>query len=401
MKNSTPPETNLQSNFVARNSMESRRNDHIPVEMKPSRLFDIGNCDTEQEQGMPFFRSFSKNREITWVISLFVLLHLVAFATTMFANNCWRNSQGDCALKFLGRMSFQPLSENPLLGPSASTLDEMGALRQKFLAHDHQIWRLFTCFWLHAGVFHLIINLTSVIFVGIQLEQKFGPLRIGIIYILSALTGTLMAALFIQNSPAVSSSAALFGLIGSLLSGLIRNWELYTDKILVLVSLSFISSINFVVGLLPYVDNFANIGGSISGFLLGFVLFFPPQIVKESSSKGLFDYGRRKSSAALKRKLDRPILRSIALVLFCLTVAIVLLPVLHGINVSKYCSWCQYINCVPSKSWNCEIRANSCKETISGGKLTLTCVDNDNFKVFPFTAISPARRMDLCALLCS
>ena len=51
----------------------------------------------------------------------------------------------------------------------------MGALQQTFLANHHQTWRLFTCLWLHAGAIHLIINLSSVIFVGIHLEQEFGP----------------------------------------------------------------------------------------------------------------------------------------------------------------------------------------------------------------------------------
>lgn len=34
---------------------------------------------------------------------------------------------------------------------------------------------------------------------------------------------------------------------------------------------------NLVVGLLPFVDNYAHIGGFISGFLLGFVLLIQPQ----------------------------------------------------------------------------------------------------------------------------
>ncbi|KAL3639259.1 SNARE-binding exocyst subunit S6 [Castilleja foliolosa] len=35
-------------------------------------------------------------------------------------NDCWGNSHEQCVFKKLGRFSFQPLSENPLLGPSAS-----------------------------------------------------------------------------------------------------------------------------------------------------------------------------------------------------------------------------------------------------------------------------------------
>lgn len=35
--------------------------------------------------------------------------------------------------------------------------------------------------------------------------------------------------------------------------------------------------INLAVGILPHVDNFAHIGGFLSGFLLGFVLLVRPQ----------------------------------------------------------------------------------------------------------------------------
>lgn len=44
-----------------------------------------------------------------------------------------------------------------------------------------------------------------------------------------------------------------------------------------LLTLIFITVINLAVGLLPHVDNFAHIGGFVSGFLLGFVFLIRPQ----------------------------------------------------------------------------------------------------------------------------
>ena len=38
-----------------------------------------------------------------------------------------------------------------------------------------------------------------------------------------------------------------------------------------------IIAINLAVGILPHVDNFAHIGGFLTGFLLGFVLLLRPQ----------------------------------------------------------------------------------------------------------------------------
>ncbi|RZC74505.1 hypothetical protein C5167_049987 [Papaver somniferum] len=40
----------------------------------------------------------------------------------------------------------------------------------------------------------------------------------------------LMSPLFVQDIPEVGSSGALFGLLGEMLSGLIRNWKIYSDK---------------------------------------------------------------------------------------------------------------------------------------------------------------------------
>jgi len=38
----------------------------------------------------------------------------------MFINNCPKNS-AYCLARFLGRFAFQPMKENPLLGPSSLT----------------------------------------------------------------------------------------------------------------------------------------------------------------------------------------------------------------------------------------------------------------------------------------
>lgn len=57
----------------------------------------------------------------SWLVPLFVLANIVVFIVAMYINNCPTKNQGDCVAKFLHRFSFQPLSENPLLGPSSST----------------------------------------------------------------------------------------------------------------------------------------------------------------------------------------------------------------------------------------------------------------------------------------
>ncbi|KAK4485829.1 hypothetical protein RD792_008476 [Penstemon davidsonii] len=330
------------------------------IEIKPRMSVELTSED-EQTIPFPFFRPLSQRKENTWIISVFVILHLIAFAATMIVNDCWGNSHEQCALKQLGRFSFQPLSENPFLGPSSSALDSMGALRLRYLLNSPQLWRIFTSQCLHAGFFHLIISLSSVIFVGIHLEQEFGPLRIGLIYILSALSGSFVAALFLQDTPSVASSGALFGLLGAALSGLIRNWKVYSKKVATLVVLFIILVLNAILGLMPFVNNFSSFGGFISGLLAGFVLLFKPEARKVHQIKGgIFDYDVKHPVKA-KRKLDKPVLRTVSLVIFSLLLTGVVVAVLEGVNVNKYCSFCRYIDCVPLKWWSCNDKAMACE----------------------------------------
>ncbi|GFQ01348.1 inactive rhomboid protein 1 [Phtheirospermum japonicum] len=223
---------------------------------------------------------YSDSQWTSWLVPMIVVANVAMFVVIMLVNNCPKNHngfQGDCVARFLGRLSFQPLRENPLFGPSSSTLDKLGALEWNKIVHENQAWRLITSIWLHAGVIHLLANMLSLVFIGIRLEQQFGFLRVGLIYLLSGIGGSVLSSLFIQNNISVGASGALFGLLGAMLSELLTNWTIYTNKIAALFTLLVIIAINLAIGILPHVDNFAHIGGFMSGFLLGFVLLVRPQ----------------------------------------------------------------------------------------------------------------------------
>ena len=72
----------------------------------------------QQGQGLIDFKPFKK--WVSWMVPGFVLANIVVFVITMFINDCPKNSVS-CVAGFLGRFSFQPMKENPLLGPSSST----------------------------------------------------------------------------------------------------------------------------------------------------------------------------------------------------------------------------------------------------------------------------------------
>ncbi|KAB2018239.1 hypothetical protein E1A91_D08G217700v1 [Gossypium mustelinum] len=234
---------------------------------------------------------------------------------------------GSCVAKFLGKLSFQPLKENPLFGPSSHTLDKLGALNWDKVVHDKQGWKLITCIWLHAGVIHLLANMLSLVFIGIRLEKQFGflmLLRIGLIYLLSGFGGSILSSLFIQDNIFVGASGALFSLLRAMLSELLTNWTIYTNKAAALITLVVIIAINLVVGILPHVDNFAH----------GFVLLLRPQF-------GWVQRQHVPAGAPVKSKHKA----------YQFTMGLVML--FRGENGNDHCSWCHYLSCVPISSWHC------------------------------------------------
>lgn len=109
-----------KSNFPGKSMAESSKSkEHELIDIKPSSICDDFQLERRRRNN-PLLISGSRRHGDTWVISLFVILHTGVFIATMLVNDCWTNSHGDCAFKDLGRLSFQPLSENPLLGPSES-----------------------------------------------------------------------------------------------------------------------------------------------------------------------------------------------------------------------------------------------------------------------------------------
>lgn len=55
--------------------------------------------------------------------------------------------------------------------------------------------------------------------------------RVGILYMLSGFGGSILSSLFIQKNISVGASGALFGLLGAMLSELITNWSIYSNKV--------------------------------------------------------------------------------------------------------------------------------------------------------------------------
>ena len=60
----------------------------------------------------------------------------------------------------------EPVSVNPMIGPSAETLVKMGAKETYLIVSENQAWRLVSPMALHAGLIHYFLNMLALWFIG-------------------------------------------------------------------------------------------------------------------------------------------------------------------------------------------------------------------------------------------
>lgn len=78
-------------------------------------------------------------------------------------------------------------------------------------------WRLLTAAFLHAGPFHLGMNMLALWWLGAGLEARLGRGRYLLLYIVSGLAGSAGALLLTPTTPTVGASGAIFGIMGAAL----------------------------------------------------------------------------------------------------------------------------------------------------------------------------------------
>jgi membrane associated rhomboid family serine protease len=182
-----------------------------------------------------------------------------------------------CTIMFIIEMSyadwqFESIDVNPAVGPSVAVLLELGAKRTDLIVQGHQYYRLIMPVFLHAGVIHIVFNMIALANIGIPLEHDYGTLKIAYIYITSGLMGEIVSCIFLPYTVGVGASGAIFGLFGAAWADLIQNWALYKEQKLarrMVCQLTFATVVNLALGLLPFLDNFAHLGGLANGVITG------------------------------------------------------------------------------------------------------------------------------------
>lgn len=166
----------------------------------------------------------------------------------------------------------------------ADTLLKFGANYRLFVKNG-DLYRLITSSFLHIGVFHLLINMYSLNIIGPILESYYGKLKFLIIYLGSAIVGSLMSILFHEGISA-GASGALFGLLGALLY-FGYHYRIYLGNSLK-TQIVPILLLNLSLGfLLQGIDMGAHIGGLISGVLISYAVGVKYKSEKSDKINGL------------------------------------------------------------------------------------------------------------------
>ena len=138
-------------------------------------------------------------------------------------------------------------------------------------------WTVLSAAWLHGGILHILMNMLWIRQLVPALSEYYGVGRLVIIYTVSSITGfaaTTFMGLFGLPGPlrgaafTVGASAPLFGLFGALvLYGQVTGQSRLTRQVWQWVI------IFVVIGLLlPFIDNWAHLGGFAGGWLAGRIL---------------------------------------------------------------------------------------------------------------------------------
>lgn len=144
------------------------------------------------------------------------------------------------------------------------------------LVSEGQVWRLLTCAFLHGGLIHIIFNMYALYVIGPQLEVLFGRVKYIVIYLLSAIGGSLLSYIFSPLSLSIGASGAIFGLFGAMVMYVLK----YRDRIpkRVLNNLFFVIILNLFIGFnLQGIDNFGHIGGLLTGVVVSLIFLSSKQ----------------------------------------------------------------------------------------------------------------------------
>jgi membrane associated rhomboid family serine protease len=175
------------------------------------------------------------------------------------------------------------------------------------------IYTLFTSMFVHSDFLHILGNMFVFFFMGIAFEQRIGPKKFLLIYLITGVCGALTHSLLNTGSmvPLVGASGAIFGILGAFAYAYPRDeivmpvpiGIMFIMRIKVIYATIIFAIFETVIVMLSVSDNtahFAHLGGLASGVLLAAVLIGKrEEKTKHTNNPGPLDYMQIKKSDSI------------------------------------------------------------------------------------------------------
>jgi rhomboid protease GluP len=167
-----------------------------------------------------------------------------------------------------------------MLGPDSKVLFLLGSSGGIPIFGQGRFWTVLSAAWLHGGIIHIIFNLMNIRPLVGAVENIFGVGRTIIIYTLSSVIGFATTSTiyylaatgplsflpsFLSGAPlTVGASASICGMLGALLAYGRRSGQVHLER----WAWNTIAAVVVMGFLLPFIDNWAHIGGFVGGYFV-------------------------------------------------------------------------------------------------------------------------------------
>jgi rhomboid protease GluP len=164
-------------------------------------------------------------------------------------------------------------------GPDARDLVEVGGNFRALTVDGAEPWRLLTATLLHASFVHILMNGLALWNLGGQLEEFIGGDELLLAFLVTGVIGSVASTVFGDpRGVSIGASGAICGLFGFLCAVGTRNLgQLFQQVQRNAINIVLLLGLGFII---PGVDNWAHIGGLVSGLVLGYVYRKPPRAVR-------------------------------------------------------------------------------------------------------------------------
>lgn len=132
---------------------------------------------------------------------------------------------------------------------------------------DQEPYRLISSMFLHGYLLHLIVNMYSLFYLGVQTELIFGGLTFLRVYFFTGIVAGLSSVFFNLFTISVGASGAIFGLYGYYLAFNMED-NRAGNRPSVIINFTFYMALMFFLGEEFHFDNSAHFGGAFAGILL-------------------------------------------------------------------------------------------------------------------------------------